>query len=230
MALALPGFHDLTGCDTVTASWGHGKKSAWATRNSIPDLTDSLVTLTSTPVNIQDYTMHCIERFVGLSQSSMAVPVHIRKLTRPETNSLPRQTPSNESNLSTALWNNMWIDHSTRVAMSGGRSWSHNPWFLHKQAGAGGKQKIVPTSRYGIHSLRLQKAAKNWMHLCSESDIVCNGCGSLCTMCPCMTEVKSSPLKMNANNIISRFFFFITKLSMQSILQFYLTVNFLFIV
>ena len=30
-ACALPMFHAITGCDTVSASVGHGKKSAWAT-------------------------------------------------------------------------------------------------------------------------------------------------------------------------------------------------------
>ena len=65
-ARALPVFHAMTGCDTVSAFVGHGKKSAWATWNSFPELTDSLVTLTTTPVNIQDDTMHCIERFVVL--------------------------------------------------------------------------------------------------------------------------------------------------------------------
>jgi hypothetical protein len=65
-ARALPVFHAMTGCDTVSAFVGHGKKSAWATWNSFPELTDFLVTLTITPVNIQDDTMHCIERFVVL--------------------------------------------------------------------------------------------------------------------------------------------------------------------
>ena len=55
----------MTGYDTVSAFVGHGK-SAWATWNSLPDLTDSLVTLTTTPVNIQDDTLHCIERFLVL--------------------------------------------------------------------------------------------------------------------------------------------------------------------
>ena len=47
----------------VSAFVGHGKIFAWATWNSFSDLTDSLVT---TPVNIQDDTLHCIEKCVVL--------------------------------------------------------------------------------------------------------------------------------------------------------------------
>ncbi|KAK3850640.1 hypothetical protein Pcinc_042666 [Petrolisthes cinctipes] len=65
-ARALPVFHAMTGCDTVSAFMGHGKKSARATWNSFPQLTDSLLTLTTTPVNIQNDIMHCIKRFVVL--------------------------------------------------------------------------------------------------------------------------------------------------------------------
>jgi len=49
----LPVFHVLTGCHTVSTFVGHWKKSAWATWISFPELTGSLVTLTTTPVSIQ---------------------------------------------------------------------------------------------------------------------------------------------------------------------------------
>jgi len=84
----------------------------------------------------QDDTMHFIERFVVLS---MAVPVHILKLTRTERNTW-RETSSSESHLPAMLWNYMWRDQSSRVSMSGDRSWPHNPQFRHQQAKAGGKQ------------------------------------------------------------------------------------------
>jgi len=65
-ARALPVFHALIGCDTVSAFVEHGKKSASATFNSFPEVTGSLVILTTTPVGIQDDTIHCIERFLAL--------------------------------------------------------------------------------------------------------------------------------------------------------------------
>ena len=63
---ALPMFHAITGCDTVSAFVGHGKKSAWATWNTLPELTDALLSLANAPTSIQEDTMHVIERFVIL--------------------------------------------------------------------------------------------------------------------------------------------------------------------
>ena len=63
-SLALPMFHALTGCDTVSAFVGHGKKTAWATWNSLPELTDALLTLARAPTGIPEASMQAIERFV----------------------------------------------------------------------------------------------------------------------------------------------------------------------
>ena len=63
---ALPMFHAISGCDTVSAFVGHGKKSAWATWNSLPELTDALLSLANAPTSLQEDTMHVIERFVIL--------------------------------------------------------------------------------------------------------------------------------------------------------------------
>ena len=63
---ALPMFHAITGCDTVSAFVGYGKKSAWATWNTLPELTDALLSLANAPTSIQEDTMHVIERFVIL--------------------------------------------------------------------------------------------------------------------------------------------------------------------
>ena len=48
-SLALPMFHALTGCDTVSAFVGHGKKTAWAVWSSFPDLTSALLELAHAP-------------------------------------------------------------------------------------------------------------------------------------------------------------------------------------
>ena len=63
---ALPMFHAITGCDTVSAFVGHGKKSTWATWNSLPQLSDALLSLANAPTSLQEDTMHVIERFVIL--------------------------------------------------------------------------------------------------------------------------------------------------------------------
>ncbi|KAG1669044.1 Tryptophan 5-hydroxylase 2 [Nymphon striatum] len=63
---ALPMFHALTGCDTVSAFLGHGKRTAWATWKAMPELTNTLLDLSSAPDDVPDDGMRVIERFVIL--------------------------------------------------------------------------------------------------------------------------------------------------------------------
>lgn len=65
-AQALPMFHALTGCDTVSSFAGHGKKTAWTIWTVLPELTDALLKLSSAPSGTPDDVMHTIERFVIL--------------------------------------------------------------------------------------------------------------------------------------------------------------------
>ena len=65
-ARALPMFHSLSGCDTVSSFVGHGKKTAWKTWKSLPELTDVLLKLASAPSAIPEDVMPTIERFVIL--------------------------------------------------------------------------------------------------------------------------------------------------------------------
>uniref|UniRef100_UPI00358EB952 uncharacterized protein isoform X3 n=1 Tax=Myxine glutinosa TaxID=7769 RepID=UPI00358EB952 len=64
--LALPLFHAVTGCDTVSHFLGCGKKSAWSAWQSTPGLTDTLVALTSEPQELSPQSQHMrtLERFV----------------------------------------------------------------------------------------------------------------------------------------------------------------------
>ncbi|KAK4307773.1 hypothetical protein Pmani_020486 [Petrolisthes manimaculis] len=61
-------------------SWGMGRNlpgpHGW---NSFPQLTDSLLTLTTKPVNIQDDTIHCIEMFVVLLYDRTMESIHGRQ-------------------------------------------------------------------------------------------------------------------------------------------------------
>ncbi|KAK3742923.1 hypothetical protein QZH41_015294 [Actinostola sp. cb2023] len=65
---ALPLFHAITGCDTVSFFAGRGKKTAWEIWNVCPDLTNVLVSLSSLPLSTDDVhaSMTIIERFVIL--------------------------------------------------------------------------------------------------------------------------------------------------------------------
>ena len=65
-AQALPMFHALTGCDTVSSFAGHGKKTAGTIWTVLPELTNALLKLSSAPSGIPDDVMHTIEKFVKL--------------------------------------------------------------------------------------------------------------------------------------------------------------------
>ncbi|KAL8559114.1 hypothetical protein ACOMHN_046162 [Nucella lapillus] len=63
-ARALPIFHALTGCDTVSSFTS--KKTACAVWTVLPELTEALLLLSSAPRDIPDDAMRIIERFVIL--------------------------------------------------------------------------------------------------------------------------------------------------------------------
>ncbi|KAL8599464.1 hypothetical protein ACOMHN_029279 [Nucella lapillus] len=69
--LALPLFHAVTGCDTMSHFLGCGKKSAWSAWLSTPELTDTLITLTCNPqeLSLQSQHMCTLERFVVVMYS-----------------------------------------------------------------------------------------------------------------------------------------------------------------
>ncbi|KAG7177937.1 hypothetical protein Hamer_G026516 [Homarus americanus] len=63
---ALPVFHAITGCDTVSAFAGHSKKAAWATWNAFPEVTTAFLSLASTPSELPDGVLSTLERFIVL--------------------------------------------------------------------------------------------------------------------------------------------------------------------
>ena len=63
---ALPIFHAFTGCDTTSAFCGHGKKTAWATWTSYPDVTNAFLELADKPLEISEQCLASLERFVVL--------------------------------------------------------------------------------------------------------------------------------------------------------------------
>ena len=60
MSCTLPMFHAFTGWDNVSNFVGYGKKTAWSTWKSLPELTDVLVVLADGPKEIPDGAMNRI--------------------------------------------------------------------------------------------------------------------------------------------------------------------------
>ena len=63
---ALPMFHAITGCDTVSFFGGRGKKTAWEVWKVFPELTPVFRALAASPKDISEEHMAVIERFVIL--------------------------------------------------------------------------------------------------------------------------------------------------------------------
>ena len=61
---ALPAFHSITGCDTVSALYGKGKKTAWAVWQQNPDVTFALRCLSAAPQMISAAVNASIQEFV----------------------------------------------------------------------------------------------------------------------------------------------------------------------
>ena len=65
-ALALPLFHAFTGCDTVSAFTGRGKKTCWEVWNAYPEVTAAFKELCQQPSDISATSLELCERFVVL--------------------------------------------------------------------------------------------------------------------------------------------------------------------
>ena len=131
---ALPMFHTLTGCNTASSFAGQGKKTAWSTWKSLPELTDAILMLANGPKEIPDDAMNIIERFVILlfERTSTCTQVdHARRKLFPRKNSAQQIPPTRAALLSTSG------EQSTRVVTSGGRHCYQTLCCHHQLTGGG---------------------------------------------------------------------------------------------
>ena len=59
-------FHTFTECDTVSAFYVRGKKTAWNTWKVYPEVTKAIEELQLMQIEISEITMQTLERFVVL--------------------------------------------------------------------------------------------------------------------------------------------------------------------
>ena len=78
-AKALPLFHAITGCDTVSFFGGKGKKTAWNVWKVYPALTNFLCRLMLMPEKVEDNCMAVIERFVVLLYDRKSAIVEVNQ-------------------------------------------------------------------------------------------------------------------------------------------------------
>ena len=117
-ACALPMFHALTGCDTVSSFAGHGKKAAWSTWKSLPEMTDALLMLQEAPIEVPENAITIIERFVVLlfDKTSTCTKVdNARKKLFPRKSLLERIPPTQAA----------LMQHIRRAVYQGGHIWGN---------------------------------------------------------------------------------------------------------
>lgn len=81
-ASALPMFHSLTGCDTVSSFAGIGKVTAWGAWMSYPQVTDAFLEISKCPEEIPVECKVIIERVVVLMYSKTSEQVEVNKARR----------------------------------------------------------------------------------------------------------------------------------------------------
>ena len=66
--MAIVFFHAFTGCDLVSNMYGIGKKTAWSIWSRLPELTQTMITLTENPDEFTEDSVHMavIEKFTVL--------------------------------------------------------------------------------------------------------------------------------------------------------------------
>ena len=71
-SLALPFFHSFTGCDTTSAFFRKGKRSAWEAWTSFPEVTETFASLSTSPfINIEEdsHLFQVLQRYVVIMYS-----------------------------------------------------------------------------------------------------------------------------------------------------------------
>lgn len=116
---ALPMFHSLTGCDTVSFLAGRGKVTAWEVWNVFPQITTTLASLAAGPAQISDEEFADIERFVVLLYSKTSAQRDVNK-ARQELFAKSSRTLENIPPSQAAL-----LQHVKRAVLQGGHIWGN---------------------------------------------------------------------------------------------------------
>lgn len=123
---ALPMFHAITGCDTVSFFSGKGKKSAWDVWNVFPEITNVFASLTVTPGGFSN-DIASIERFVVLLYSRTSSQASVNK-ARQELFSRNARTLENIPPTQAAL-----LQHTKHAVYQAGFVWgSPSAWGWEK--------------------------------------------------------------------------------------------------
>ena len=116
---ALPMFHSITGCDTVSFFSGRGKTSAWDVWKVFPQLTDTFSMLASVPEEIPEQAMALNKRFVVLLYNRTSLQTTVIE-ARQELFSKGNQTLENIPPTQVAF-----LQHTRRAVHQAGHIWGN---------------------------------------------------------------------------------------------------------
>ncbi len=120
MSVALPFFHALTGCDTVSAFAGRGKPTAFEVWRTYPEVTEVFQALSDVPDQISDEQFEAIEQFVVLMYSRTC-PFKKVNQARQTIFAQGNRTIENIPPTQAALW-----QHAKRAAYQAGHVWGQS--------------------------------------------------------------------------------------------------------
>uniref|UniRef100_UPI00358E0809 uncharacterized protein n=1 Tax=Myxine glutinosa TaxID=7769 RepID=UPI00358E0809 len=181
-AKALPIFHAITGCDTVSSFAGRGKKTAWAVWETFPEVTNAFLDLASAPSEISEDTLATLERYVVLlydrTCTCSEVNLARKKLFAKKSRSIEAIPPTQAA----------LVQHVKRATYQGGHCWGQSlvPHYLPSPCDWGW---VDNDGQFDPLWTTLPEAAKS----CYE--LICCGCENGCSgRCKC----KKAALKCTA--------------------------------
>ena len=172
--VALPAFHALTGCDTVSCFYGRGKRSAWSAWDSYPQLTEALLSLCNVSSEVDESTLSALERYIVILYDRTSDCVNLnaarKQLFTKKSRTLDNLPPTSDA----------FLMHVKRAVYQAAHCWSHS---LQKQL------PVHDPATWGWCKSD-EKWTPVWMTLPEVSDtcreLICCSCKKVCTSrCKC---------------------------------------------
>jgi len=182
---ALPMFHALTDCDTVSSFVGHGKRTAWSTWNPLPQLTDALLQLSCMPSDIPVEAMLVIERFIILLYDRTSVCSDINKarqklfVKRTNVKAIPPTKAALEQHVKRAVYQGGYVWGQLLIAspvLPSPTSWG---WIKSDDGSFEPYWNILPEASEACYELVLCKCKKGCIRNCRCKKLTLE-CTALC--------------------------------------------------
>ena len=138
---ALPVFHAMTGCDTVSFIAGRGKLKAWEAWMASPPVTQAFLKLAACKEEIAAPSPETLEHFIVLMYPWNSPYAGVNEARK---NSFQKETDPLKTFLPHQMHSvNMCYEQYTKGHSCGASAWRKNPSFLLLLPGDGKKRRII---------------------------------------------------------------------------------------